>query len=229
MKVQKATKYTMPSGLSLIELLVALAVFSVMAALAYGGLNSIARTRAELGRQGDAFRDLMRAVSTLDRDLREAVPRPVLGNVGQSVPALVGTAGGVEFTRVGFANPQAEARSNLERVVYELDDRALKRGRYAVLDRASSSTPELTTLRSAVTDLRLRYLDRSGRWLDAWPPAQASDPNLLPRAVQWRLTTPDYGEIERVIELASAWPKTAAAGTPPGGAPANITPAGGVR
>ena len=215
-------------GFTLIELLVAMAVFAVMAALAYGGLNSIARTRAELGRQSDALRDLMRAVGTLDRDLREAVPRPVLGNVGQAVPALLGTAAGVEFTRVGFANPQAETRANLERVVYELDDHALKRGHYAVLDRAAGTTPELVTLRNSVSDLRLRYLDRSGRWSDTWPPAQASDPNLLPRAVQWRLTTPDYGEIERVVELPSAWPK-AASGAVPGGAPSDITPAGGVK
>jgi general secretion pathway protein J len=227
MKAKNGTKYTLYPGFTLIELLVALAVFSVMAALAYGGLNSIARTRTELARQGDAFRDLMRAVGTLDRDLNEAVPRPVLGNVGQSVPALVGTASGVEFTRVGFANPQAEPRSNLERVVYAFDDHAFKRGRYAVLDRAANSTPELATLRNAVIDFRLRYLDASGRWSEIWPPAQASDPNLLPRAVKWRLVTTDYGEIERVVELASAWPKTL--GAPQGGAPSNVTPAGGVR
>jgi general secretion pathway protein J len=39
------------SGFTLVELLVALAVFATMAALAYGGLNSIAHTRGELGRQ----------------------------------------------------------------------------------------------------------------------------------------------------------------------------------
>jgi len=227
MTPRATARVALHTGFSLIELLVALAVFSVMAALAYGGLNSIARTRAELGRQEDAFRDLMRAVAMFDRDLREAVPRPVLGNVGQSVPALIGTAAGVEFTRVGFANPQAEARSNLERVTYQLDDHAFKRGRYAVLDRAASTTPELTTLRAGVLDLRLRYLDRSGRWSDAWPLPQATDPNLLPRAVQWRLSTRDYGEIERVIELPSAWPKSGSAGTPQGTVPTGLTPVAG--
>ena len=41
----------MKRGFSLIELLVAMAVFSIMAALAYGGLNSIARTRGDLAKQ----------------------------------------------------------------------------------------------------------------------------------------------------------------------------------
>jgi len=217
------------TGFSLIELLVAMAIFSVMAALAYGGLNSIARTRGELARQEDAFRDLMRAVAMFDRDLREAVPRPVLGNVGQAVPAMIGTAAGIEFTRVGFANPQAEPRANLERVVYALDDGALKRGRYAVLDRAATTVPELSALRGDVTDLRLRYLDRGGRWSDAWPLPQAPDPNLLPRAVQWRITTRDYGDIERIVELASAWPKGGAAAGPQGTAPAGLVPSAGAQ
>jgi general secretion pathway protein J len=205
-------------GFSLIELLVALSVFSVMAALAYGGLNSITRTRGELAKEQDAFRDLTRAVATLDRDLREAVPRPVFGNAGQRLPSLAGSAGALEFTRLGFANPQAETRSNLERVVYEFDDKALKRGNYAVLDRAPGTTPQFTSLRSNVTDFRLRYLDSSNRWFDVWPPPQAEHANQLPRAIEWHLTTNDYGEITRVVELATAWPDPSSNQGSPSGA-----------
>ncbi|HZP66226.1 MAG TPA: type II secretion system minor pseudopilin GspJ [Rudaea sp.] len=203
-------------GFTLVELLVALAVFAVMAALAYGGLAAIARTRGALAAEEDAFRDLTRAVATFDRDLREAVARPVVGNVGQTLPAFVGGPGAVEFTRLGFANPQAEPRSNLERVLYELDDGTLKRGNYPVLDRAPNTAPALVALRRNATDLRLRYLDHGNRWWDAWPPPQTSDSTLLPRAVEWRLTTRDYGEIVRVVELVSEWPTAAAdAGTVP--------------
>jgi len=203
-------------GFTLIEVLVTLVVFSIMAALAYGGLNSIARTRAALVMQQDAFRDLVRAVATLDRDLREAVARPVLGNVGQTLPSFAGTANGLEFTRLGFANPQAETRSNLERVQYQFDDHALKRGRYLVLDRGASSAPELAVLRGEVNDFRLRYLDLGNRWSDSWPPPQTSDPTRAPRAVEWHLMTRDYGEIVRVVELVSAWPQA----TPSPGGPA---------
>ena len=65
----------MKRGFSLIELLVAMAVFSIMAALAYGGLNSIARTRGDLAKQEADFGNLMRAVGSLDRDLNGAVVR----------------------------------------------------------------------------------------------------------------------------------------------------------
>jgi general secretion pathway protein J len=223
-KLQKDKKQHVSRGFNLIELLVALAVFSVMAALAYGGLNSIARTRGELAKQEDAFRDLMRVVATLDRDLREAVARPVSGNIGQALPAFTGSAGGLEFTRLGFANPQAEPRANLERVLYELDAQALKRGSYPVLDRAPTTVPQIATLRSGVTGFRLRYLDAQNRWLEIWPPPQTTDLTLLPRAVEWHLQTSDYGEIVRVVELVSAWPNCAAGASCAGGTSPGITP-----
>jgi len=218
------------AGFTLIEVLVTLVVFSIMATLAYGGLNSIARTRAALAQQEDALRDLTRAVATLDRDLREAVARPVSGNVGQVLPAFVGSANRLEFTRLGFANPQAEQRANLERVQYELDDGALKRGRFAVLDRAAGTVPQLATLRGEVDAFRLRYLALDNSWSDTWPPQQANAATLLPRAVEWHLVTRDYGEIVRVIELVSAAvqappaPPGASGGAPTPAAPGTVPP-----
>lgn len=205
------------AGFSLIELLVAVAIFAIMSALAYGGLNSIAHTRGDLARQEDAFRDLMRAVGSLDRDLHEAVARPVRGNFGQELPAFVGSEDHLEFTRLGFANPQAEPRSNLERVFYELDAGTLKRGRYAVLDRAPSTAPTIADLKIRVEDFRLRYLNPSdNRWLEAWPPLQPKDGIAsLPRAVQWRLRTREHGEIEGTVELVSPWPSVAPGGDTP--------------
>lgn len=219
-----------PRGFSLIEVLAALAVFAVMAALAYAGLNSIARTRGDLAAKEDAFHDLVRAVDDLDRDLRETVARPVRGNYGQILPAFIGTSDHLEFTRLGFANPQAEPRSNLQRVEYELDAGTLKRGRFAVLDRAPASTVRIVDMQVKADSLRLRYLDApSGRWLDAWPPPQTTDSSAIPRAVEWTLRTRDYGEIEQVVELVSAWPQRAAeAGGPASGSSA-ATPRSGAE
>jgi general secretion pathway protein J len=213
-------------GFSLIELLVALVVFATMAALAYGGLNSVARTRSELARQQDAFRDLTRAIEKLNRDIGEAVARTIRDPSGNPLPALIGTADHIELTRVGFANPQAEPRSNLERVLFERDAGTLKRGRYLVLDRAPTTTPEITDLHVAVTDFRLRYLGGDNRWLDVWPPPQ-TDPAQLPRTIEWHVQTHDYDEIAGIVELVSAWPVQAAGAPSISGTIPPVTPPAG--
>ena len=129
-------------GFSLIELLVALAVFAALAAAAYGGLAQIAQTRGALARQQDRFAEIVRAVSMLERDLRQAVSRPVRGRGREDhLPALAGTGDRIELTRIGFANPLAEPRSNLERVAYAVDGQRLMRGRYAALDRPPDAAP----------------------------------------------------------------------------------------
>jgi general secretion pathway protein J len=202
-------------GFTLIELLVALVVFAALAAAAYGGLAQIARTRAALAAQQDRFAAITRSVSALARDLRQSVGRTVLGNnPGETLPALAGSPGSIEFTRLGFANPRAEPRSNLERVVYAFDDRKLRRGRYAVLDRAPNSSPALTTLLDEVGELHLRYFGCDLAWREAWPPsaplpcdAGVADRNAeLPRAVEFRIVLADLGEIRRVVELPSFLP-----------------------
>jgi general secretion pathway protein J len=201
-------------GFSLIELLVALAVFAALAAAAYGGLAQIAATRGALAMQQDRFAQVVRAVSMLERDLRQAISRPVRGNgSGAWLPALEGAGDHIELTRVGFANPLAEPRSNLERVAYAVDAQNLMRGRYAALDRAPGGTPTATNLLDGAQMLSFRYLGSDGAWRSTWPPSEAPQDmkpyELLPRAIEFRIATNDTGELRRVVELPTAFPEIA--------------------
>jgi general secretion pathway protein J len=201
-----STRYR-AKAFSLLELLVALAVFAALAAAAYGGLAEIARARGAIAERQDRLAAIVRAVSTFERDLRQAVSRPVRGGArGAIVPALAGAADRIELTRLGFANPRAEPRSHLERVVYAFDVNVLQRGRYAVLDRAPDSAPVIVPVLRNVTALRLRYLGADNAWRDRWPPSEGDDDTRaleLPRAVEFRITTADAGELRRVVELPS--------------------------
>lgn len=202
-------------GFTLVELLVALAVFATMAAMAWGGLDSIARTRGALAVEQDDLRSLMHALGLIERDLRAAVARPVRGNYGETVPALIGGSDKLEFTRLGFANPQAEQRSNLQRVAYALDGARLMRGTYPVLDRAPNTGANRSALRDHITALRLRYLDAQQRWQTAWPsPINDAPAKALPRAIEIRIEVQGYGEITRTLELVSDFSASPTGTTP---------------
>jgi general secretion pathway protein J len=204
-------------GFSLIEVLVALVVFAAMAAITWGALGQVVRTRAALAAQQDRFAAIVRAVGDLERDLRHSVSRPVRGTYGEVLPALVGGADRIELSRIGFADPRAEQRSNIERVGYRIEDGTLRRERWRVLDRAANSRAEPRDLLDRVVTLQLRYLADDGRWADAWPPRDARR-ERLPRAVEWRLALSDFGELRRVIVLPTSLPERAAeaaADTPP--------------
>lgn len=192
-------------GFTLIEVLVSLVIFAAMAAITWGALSQIARARSALATEQDRFAAVVRAMSDMERDLRQAISRPLRGNYGEQVPAVLGTSERIELSRLGFANPRAEPRSNIERVLYDIDNKKLKRGRYAVLDRAAGSVPEWRDLLDQVDEFRLRYLDSDGAWRDQWPPRDAP-PESLPRAIEVRLRLEDFGELRRVVGLPSTIP-----------------------
>lgn len=193
-------------GFTLIEVLVALVVFAAMAAITWSALGQIARARSALAAEQDRFAAVVRSMSDLERDLRQAISRPVRGNYGELLPAVLGNGDRIELSRLGFANPRAEARSNIERVLYAIGNKTLRRGRHAVLDRAAGSAPEWRDLLDRVDGLRLRYLTGEGAWVEQWPPRDAPAEEL-PRAIEFRLALDDFGELRRVISLPSTLPQ----------------------
>lgn len=203
-------------GFSLIELLVALAVFAALAMAAWGGLAAIARTRGALAAEQDRFAATMRAVAALERDLRHAIGRSVRSGSDAAIPAFAGDAALVEFTRLGHANPLAEPRSNLERVVYAMDGGDLRRARYDVLDRAANSVPHTRVLLADSGPLRMRYLACDANWHEQWPPREVAAcagatarADWLPRAVEFRIAPDGLGEIRRIVELPASLPREA--------------------
>lgn len=201
--------YTSKSpGFTLLELLVALAIFGVLALLAYGGLSGMLNTRALTDEKADALRDLQLAYRTLERDIDDWVPRDIRDEFGQSRPALSsGDRAGIslELTRGGWRNPAEQPRSTLQRVAYGIRDKELLRSTWLSLDRAPDATPQEQTLLSGVTEMRLRFLDISNVWQGGWPPAGTGTAgtavNPPPRAIEVVLVTERWGELRWLFRL----------------------------
>lgn len=190
-------------GFSLIELLVAVAVFAVAAAMAWAGLDAVARTRLRLADAQQQFAAVQRSVDFLARDLVTTANRPVRAGRGGRLPALLGDAHRLELSRKGVASELRSTDSALERVVWFSDNASLVRGRYAVLDRNDGSVPVRRDMDSAIQGLELRYLDHAGGWHDHWPLSgeAGADHAALPRAVEFRIAFEQMGELRRIVEL----------------------------
>ena len=176
------------AGFTLVELLVALAIFALISVAGVMLLRSGSDTQlAVKGRLEDLSRT-NRLYNAMEGDLAQAVARPVRDQSGQPVPAFTendaGTPGALfGFVRAGWSNFDEAPRPGLQRVAYVLEGGALKRLSWPMLDGAAPA--DAATLVENVSAAQLRYRDERGEWRSDWT---ATDANALPRAVELRLT-----------------------------------------
>lgn len=186
-------------GFTLVELLVAVLVFGLLAASAYGGLNALS---AAVGAQRDrslAFAGVQRAVATLDGDLRQLVSRRGRDRNGRLLPVLTGDARTLLARRAGRMNPAELPRSQLQQFEWRLEQNALVRRSWPEVDSAPDATPTGRTSFVQVTAIEFRFRDSSGAWHRQWP--ASSPPQLLPSAIEYVLDTPVFGTVRRVVAL----------------------------
>ena len=127
-------------GFTLLEMLVALAIFGLLAVMSYGGLASVLEQQFRTEAEAERLAALQKAYLIMQRDIEQVVARPVRDGFGDEQPPLAGDQA-LEFTRGGWSNPLGRPRSNLQRVAYAWDDRQLRRYVWQVLDRAQDSQP----------------------------------------------------------------------------------------
>jgi general secretion pathway protein J len=189
-------------GFTLLELLVAVAILGVMAALAYGGLRGVLAARSETGAVAERLGNLQLAVSLISRDLQQAAPRPIRGAYGDTAGAMLGTPRSVELTRAGHANPTGARRATLQRVRWSVSDGALTRWAWPVLDRMPGTLPSERRLLDGIDALRLRYHFHAD-WHDNWPPRRNRElpAHAMPRAVEFTAELDDWGTVTRVVLL----------------------------
>ncbi|MGD8379317.1 MAG: type II secretion system minor pseudopilin GspJ [Gammaproteobacteria bacterium] len=196
------------AGFTLLEILVAVAIFAVIGAAAMGSLDSLTRQRQDTRESLDRLKVVQQALTLLGRDLTQMRPVAARGAIhGNLQPALRGAEGDeypLEFTRGGQTNPLGIRRSSLMRVAWRLEDDGLIRYHWGLVDLAPDSTPVRAIVLKDVTDFSVRFMSAAGNPTLQWPPLTTEGmPALqqLPRAVEVTLELRDLGEIRRLVEL----------------------------
>jgi len=215
-----------PQGFTLIELIISVGIFALLATISYALLGTVIETKARTQARMERLAALQKTMQIMERDFSQAIARPVRDEYGDPQGALIATIGqGLEWTRTGWAvSPFVESttvRSELQRVHYHLEQGEWIRSYWVYPDRAPEEKPLRVTLLDKVDSVSMRFLYRTAptakwQWVEEWPPSLVADGTgdladaagnlksqeteqlrILPKAVEVILVLAPYGEIKR--------------------------------
>lgn len=219
------------AGFTLIEILSALLILSLLALMSYRGLGAVLDAREHTRNETDKWRRVASFFARFERDVQLAAPRPVrfaatgtsdTGTATMGTPAM-GTTGTdtTMSTTTGISPPwrgdlASADRARLEfsrfaategvdtarRIAYQLNEKhEIELWLWPGLDVAPSSLPERYPVLAGVQSFDLQYLTPALVWVNVWPSAPADPP--IPQAVRLRIVLASSEEIVRVFALQS--------------------------
>ena len=189
-------------GFTLIELMTALLVLSLLALMSYRGLGAVLDAREHVKQETDKWRRVTAFFARFERDVGLAAPRPVRTADGpapawRGAPAATAEAY-LEFSR--FAS--TEGVDTARRIGYRLnEEHEIELWLWPGLDVAPGTLPARYPVLAGVKTFELQYLNPALAWVDAWPTSPTDLP--IPRAVRLRIVLASNEEIVRVFVLQS--------------------------
>jgi general secretion pathway protein J len=206
-------------GFTLLEVLVALSIFALIGLGSNQLLRTVIDTRDATQVKMAELNRLQRVFIMIERDLVQLTDRSIRNEFGDPLPAIELSAGDydLELSRLGWRNPAAMPRSNIQRVAYSLNEKKLERHYWEVLDRAEDSKPRVQVLMEGVDGFRVNAVDEEGDTTDYWSSTtidgineddlpedsdeQSRKASSLPPAVEIIVTLQGLGEIRRLVDL----------------------------
>ena len=193
------SKITVSKGFTLLELMVAMVIFSFMSIMAYSALANVFKSNEVISSQEVKLKKLQRSMMFIERDLRQLVLRSRSSGYGQSVsPALdygLDSEGIIEFTRAGNSNPAGLVRSSLQRVRYVVDEGKFSRLSWNIVDHIDAEPVSMLLLEN-VESLVFRFLDNKNNWQETW-----SSTAQTPKAIELTLEHKNWGKIIRLFSI----------------------------
>ena len=197
-------------GFTLIEIIVALVIFALIGLGSYSLLTNSMTIADQVELKGDRLAELQRAELRMEQDIVQFAFRSTRNEFGDRIPLLRGetgfseSSGYLEFTRSGWSNPAALPRSDLEHVIYKLEDGTLWRLSWYYLDHAEETADLKRPLLTGVTKLTLGFLEGEDLWRDSWNTANSDAIDSIPRAISVEIELFEGVTLKRVYRLGVA-------------------------
>ncbi|MEP0174399.1 MAG: type II secretion system minor pseudopilin GspJ [Paraglaciecola sp.] len=200
-----AIKLRRNRGFTLLEILVAIAIFALIGVASTGVLNSVIESDQLSEERFAKLEELQRAMLTIERDIMQMTNRSVRINGEASSVVVSGgedvmssDAGGLAFVRAGWHNPQMLLpRSTLQSVGYRLQEKELQRVYGNYVDNVIGYEPKVRVLLSDIEDFQVSFLTDETKLEDAedWEEIYSSE--ALPLAISVTISSKTFGEIRR--------------------------------
>ncbi len=192
------------AGFTLLEVLLALMIFSSLSMAANQVFSNVLRSDAQMKDVGAALKDLQKTIIVLDSDFRQILARQYRNSGINADEKLIeieenlldSEAQGIRFVRGGWINPQQLfPRSEIVKVGYRIRDEKLERIRWLYPDDSPSMEPAEMTVMQGIEDIEFEVLKGSS-WTKEWNSALE-----MPKGLRVRLETKHYGTLTRVYLL----------------------------
>lgn len=193
-------------GFTLLEMLVAIAIFAILSLSAYQILQGVLRSGEISKDHSESLMQLQRAMLIIEQDFTQIAARTSRdAGAGQVKPQVISvgpslfesTDQGIEFNRLGWQNPlNLLPRSNIARVRYRLKDGQLQRLYFLYPDLVAGQEPQVQVLLNDIEKLSFRFWDKD--WQTSWGAAKK-----LPKGIEISFTSKQYSEIRRVFLVAA--------------------------
>ncbi len=180
-------------GMTLVEVLVALAILGLLSLLGYRALDSTLRVRDRVSVEAGRWRELSFFFDRLREDIDQPSVRGPRSANGERVPLWKGNDTSFDIAALGHdASP-------VRRMQYRWNAGTVELLLWPVFDAAPDTQPEVHKVVSAARSLRFRYLSRSKAWVDVWP-LRVTDTEA-PLAVRVDLVLTDGTRVNRTFAL----------------------------
>lgn len=186
-------------GFTLIELMVAIAIFAVLAALGWKIFDYLSKVKDRNAMHEQNLGQLQQAYQQIQRDTLQTIP--VTASLGQQVlPALQLENQRISFSKTGMTDPLKQGIASFERIeyVYNAQDKKLYRLKYANLNLSEAAQPLSSVLLNDVDQYQISVLNPNEG--DRWPDENAFNERQLPRGMKIKVMIRDV-EYEWVFSL----------------------------
>ncbi len=183
------------TGFTLVELIISLFIFGMLAAAGVGLLTYSTQAQAVTAERLEGVAAERRLTAILTNDLAQAVARVSRDITGAPEPAFRGGQGPVllRYIRSGWSNSGDAVRSGIQRVEWRLNQTKLERVTRPLVDGAADAEPIIMAENVERVALRFR---NEGAWQSDWAP---SDPLELPEAVELTITRNGEAPLTRLF------------------------------